>query len=248
MINLIVADIKDFKDMLARCKADIDGFEESFVKTLADAQIKVDGKNKDLLYTRIAAYRVLELIYPMLYKNKYCGIMRDKEGKPHLKLEKTGNFTLPPEFSLSHSGDLVALGFYQNDENITDRAFKIGVDIEEHREIQHEKNLELKYLKNVNNNLQNNIKIQEKLSFFTLSANGKSVKNIGELEDVQAERIMHNEWNFFDKWTRFEATLKADGRGFGSLKCFDENYSLAHVSTYRIKYKDKEYSLSPALL
>ncbi len=248
MINLIVADIKDFKDMRARCKADIDGFEESFVKTLTDAQISTDGKSRDTLYTRLAAYRVLELVYPVLFGSKYCGIWRDKEGKPHLKSENIGIHSLPPEFSLSHSGDLVALAFYKNCEDKKCNSYQIGVDIEVHRRIVHEKNIEQKYLKNVNDSLQNSKKMQERLLFFALSADGKNIKNVSEREIAVIKHVGHIDWVFFDKWTRLEATLKADGRGFGSMDCFVEKYSRAYISTYRIKYNDNEYSLSPALL
>ena len=112
----------------------------------------------------------------------------------------------------------------------------------------HEKKIEQKYLQNVNDNLQNSEKTQKNPLFLALSTDGKTIENVSERESAVIKQVSHSEWVFFDKWTRLEATLKADGRGFGSIDCFEEKYSRAYISTYRIKYKDKEYSLSPALL
>ena len=181
---------------------------------------------------REKAYICLALIYEYLTGGSaLSAVERDEFGKLSFKKKGTENVDFP-SFSLSHSGELVAVVFSDKDE-------KIGVDIQLHAPVKNEEKIKERLLHScpVGDIEESEIKVSfckidealklslcEEKSPFTLSLSYDS--------------------DFFSLWTATEAALKADGGGFASICRLRDICPVALVKTYKIDYMGRAYSLS----
>ena len=244
MIDLIVVDLTEFKSSLKDAEIDCTA---KFEKTVDWANIK-RGRDADTFYTRLSAYRALKLIIEKTHPSVTPYIVRNDHGKPELMNKKNEDYTPLCPFSLSHTENVAVFAFLKSESERDPKKQKIGVDIERHKKHSRMKHINDKYLLNVNNTLQNDIENNVNVCFYALDKIGKIFnKNDGDglCHDCNepSETV-----EFFDKWTRLEALLKADGGGFASLKSTEYLNLKVNLATYHIKIENSTYSVSLALL
>ena len=134
MIDIAVIDITQVKKALLSGEISLENCKELFY-LYSDANINTGGRNKDILYTRLCAYRALECFYEILYNEKMPPIVRNKFGKPYFHVDGTNAISLPL-FNLSHSEELVAIALYKSSEPGENAISQLGVDIQYHKKLE----------------------------------------------------------------------------------------------------------------
>ena len=244
MIHLFVVDIEQAKASLFDDTSLVES--ESFSRVFKNGIVNTKGKNTDTLFTSACAYLSLELAFEVIYKKQMPKIMKDNYGKPcFIKDYCGGNI---PLFNLSHSKSLVAICFYNPTDSMELVFSKLGVDIQHHKCLQNKELLETKMPENINNCLQNLKKDEISIDFLKLSADGKTLEKANGFSRQDTSVKDGSDKDFFDKWVRTEAVMKADGRGFGAFSLVPSLLLKACIFSFEFTYNSESYSIALALL
>lgn len=232
MISLMVVDASDYLAAKRLNPLLIQKEKEVFEK----AGLAGDKKSKTDTYTSLAAYLSLE------YFLKKCGkempnITRGENGKP----EFVPCTERMPEFNVSHSKGVCLIAI--NSEK-TCKGVKIGVDIEQNRHVLHQEGIQDRYLQNVNNYLQNTSLDNINLKVYSLSTQTLEPQELSGHATIAPV----DGSGFFDRWCTMEAVLKADGRGFKSIKNFDALFRASKLSVFSLNLNSQIYTCALAVL
>ena len=233
MIYTVIADFKRIEYLFCENGAiDTDGAEEVFSffpKEIREIIAKTTNKRTAL--QRAGAYLTLyntlrhfldkdEIVLSKREGGKPCLLTKDKEKEINIRI------------SLSHCDTLAAV-------SICD-CCEVGVDIEEKIDGEREKRLRERFFRNVSE-----VKCEEYPVYLmaTLTENLTSI--FAEIPNDKLQRA--NADDFSAKWTRCEAAMKCDGRGFSAVDEIDDIIEASSIDSRCFKYRGKEYYISTAV-
>ena len=240
MINVIIADAGSFLDECE--KNGIEEVYEKYADTFLKYELNKDAADKNNLYIRVCAYRLLEHVYKEKYGEQIKAIVRNDFGKPKLTDDAYGF-----DFNISHTENTVALAYLEKGDK-GQKYGSVGVDIETRKKLCKTEKLAQKYLKNVNNSIQIMPFLPFNVEFYEILLGEKNEKFLPLSTPCFDAASTDLDNDFFDRWTCLEAALKADGRGFAGFKDSTKTLEQAQIQAYRFAYKSNEYSLALALV
>ena len=179
-----------------------------------------DNESKD---EKISNESLLSLALSRIGIFKTPKILRTEFGKPY-----TEDNSLYFNISNTDSLSVCTVSFERN----------VGVDIERVREIKNREKLEKRLLLGLDFGVFP-INDEHRVEFLSID----KVGNITE-EKFEKEKATVG---FFTSWTRLEALIKCDGRGFSAIKETDKLNFVSLTDSLSIKYKGREYILSVAI-
>jgi hypothetical protein len=223
MIRVILADPTVFSDR------EIDNVysDPSFTSFLKK------GKNEKVNKERAAAYLTVKEAYLLIFKAPFPTLFKDDHGRPYLSQDENTHINI----SISHTDGVVVCC-------IADDGERVGIDIEFERKIENEKKLIDRYLINVKQTLHKQL---PRVEFYFLTPNNTELSSC-HFSLLPLEKIdfcdEEND-NFFVLWTKLEALVKADGRGF--LAVSDKSiFESFRSSSFLFNFKGLKYYISLA--
>ena len=149
------------------------------------------------------------------------------------------------DFNITHTDGLCAVAFLSGNG-------RIGVDVECEKEVKNADKIYERHLKNINKTLHNTLKDVE-IFVTELRNNSLEILNTVPVSELDFEKgvtladggsLSLSSDGFFTLWTLAEATVKAEGGGFESLREVPKLLERSHSLSLRYKTADCDWVIS----